>query len=100
MVTQEPPTSWRAVTASVRGSSHVRQSLPNQDAVVVETSKRGGLAVAVSDGHGSRDSFRSDVGAQLAAGLSARFARRILDAAEPPTLEEFDEHARAIVDRL
>ena len=64
--------TWSVATASVRGSAHVRGDLPNQDAVVTRSwADDRGIVVAVSDGHGSRDSFRSDVGAQLAASIAA-----------------------------
>ena len=36
------------------------------------------LVVAVADGHGSRDSFRSDVGARFAAGIAAEQAFRLV----------------------
>ena len=81
-MTDAPAHRWRAVTASVRGSAHVRQSLPNQDAVVVGSSADGGLAVAVSDGHGSKDSFRSDVGAQFAATIATRLAVQLLESGD------------------
>lgn len=60
--------SWRAIGCSVRGASHTRSGLPNQDAI--HWSPRSGeglpLFVALSDGHGSAKSFRSHLGAMLA----------------------------------
>jgi serine/threonine protein phosphatase PrpC len=63
------PTSWRRVVgASVRGPSHTRQSLPNQDAMgwLPEMDSAQELVVAVADGHGSKKCFRSHVGSRLA----------------------------------
>lgn len=59
---------WRVIGQSVRGASHVRSGLPNQDAIHWQPPSGDGppLIVAVSDGHGSPKSFRSDVGARFA----------------------------------
>lgn len=60
---------WEVFGASVRGASHVRSGLPNQDAVAWESSYNSNGAfniVAVADGHGSAKSCRSDRGARLA----------------------------------
>ncbi len=59
---------WNVIAESVRGSSHKRNGLPNQDAYLV-TKLEGAdssLILAVSDGHGSAFSFRSDQGARMA----------------------------------
>jgi serine/threonine protein phosphatase PrpC len=61
--------SWKVAHACVRGSSHQRSGLPNQDAVqcIVTPSAQGTVAVAVvSDGHGSPRHFRSQIGSSLA----------------------------------
>ncbi len=61
--------SWKAVHACVRGSSHQRSGLPNQDAAqcTVAPGTQGTVAVAVvSDGHGSPRHFRSQIGSSLA----------------------------------
>ncbi len=81
---------WRIFGASVRGSSHLRLGLPNQDAFEwlpksevgspflasgptdqetlewFKSEKGVPLLLAVSDGHGSAKSFRSHIGANLA----------------------------------
>jgi serine/threonine protein phosphatase PrpC len=57
--------SWRAIAKSVRGTSHDRAGLPNQDAFLLYPSEEG-LIVALSDGHGSAKSFRSEHGAKFA----------------------------------
>jgi serine/threonine protein phosphatase PrpC len=59
--------SWKVAHACVRGSSHRRSGLPNQDAVQCMVTPQGTVAVAVvSDGHGSPRHFRSQVGSSLA----------------------------------
>jgi len=60
--------SWKVAHACVRGSSHQRSGLPNQDAVqCTVTGTQGSVAVAVvSDGHGSARHFRSQIGSSLA----------------------------------
>jgi hypothetical protein len=61
--------SWKVAHACVRGSSHQRSGLPNQDAVqcIVTPAGQGTVAVAVvSDGHGSPRHFRSQIGSSLA----------------------------------
>jgi serine/threonine protein phosphatase PrpC len=57
--------SWKAIAKSVRGTSHDRAGLPNQDAFLLHPSEEG-VIVALSDGHGSAKSFRSEHGAKFA----------------------------------
>jgi serine/threonine protein phosphatase PrpC len=59
---------WLCTGKSVRGASHDRSGLPNQDAISWYPESRMGapLILAVSDGHGSAKSFRSDRGARFA----------------------------------
>jgi hypothetical protein len=59
---------WRVIGKSVRGASHVRTGLPNQDAIRWWPESGTGLplVLAVADGHGSAKCFRSSVGADLA----------------------------------
>lgn len=59
---------WKVFGASVRGATHIRRQLPNQDAWNNDVRSDGAppVIVAVSDGHGSEHCFRSDVGSQLA----------------------------------
>lgn len=59
---------WNIVGKSVRGSSHKKKKIPNQDSLKVKQ----GLAwsiVAISDGHGSKKNFRSEKGSKLATDL-------------------------------
>ncbi len=64
----EPDSAWRAIGKSVRGASHIRDNQPNQDAIFWSTGQNNGLplVMALSDGHGSQRSFRSDMGAAFA----------------------------------
>lgn len=66
---------WQVCTAVARGAAHELTGLPLQDAVG-SREVRGGLALAVADGHGNRRHFRSARGAELAveAGLGAAAA--------------------------
>ena len=63
-----PQLKWRCLGESVRGASHVRSGLPNQDAIrwFPESGIGLPLILAVSDGHGSAKSFRSDKGSCFA----------------------------------
>jgi hypothetical protein len=75
--------------------------LPNQDSVRVESSARGGIVVAVADGHGSKDSFRSDVGARLATDIAATFALDLLDdEAFTPSTGAFETAHRVLVPQI
>jgi serine/threonine protein phosphatase PrpC len=62
---------WKVAHACVRGSSHTRSGLPNQDAAQCSVSPGaafgGVIAIAaVSDGHGGARHFRSQIGSSLA----------------------------------
>src|SRR5262245_27843614 len=58
---------WRVIGESVRGASHVRSELPNQDAIDKRPIEADApLILAVSDGHGGAKYFRSHEGSQLA----------------------------------
>ena len=60
--------AWCVLGASARGASHIRNDLPNQDAIGFEPESGTGppIRLAVADGHGSPKSFRSDIGAKFA----------------------------------
>ena len=72
---------WRAIGRSVRGASHVRADLPNQDAIawLPESGTGLPLVLAVSDGHGSARCFRSDVGARLAVETATQVIQEFLE---------------------
>ncbi len=59
---------WNVIADTVRGAAHGRTGLPNQDALklVPEGGSGGSVVVAVSDGHGSSECFRSDIGSKFA----------------------------------
>jgi serine/threonine protein phosphatase PrpC len=57
---------WRVFGRSVRGASHRRRRIPNQDALGWATTATGRQVLAVADGHGSSACFRSETGAVLA----------------------------------
>lgn len=71
---------WTAISASVRGATHERNGLPNQDAVRLKNPSCAGdvLLMAIADGHGSTRSFRSDRGSVLAAESALREMSRFI----------------------
>jgi hypothetical protein len=114
-----PPATWewRAIGASVRGASHVRAGLPNQDAIYLSSlttsaapdalaaastpgppnpagpaaaagSPGTPLLLAVADGHGSAKCLRSDTGARLAVETAARVIREALHDWSAPTEQD------------
>ena len=93
-------TTWRAGGASVMGASHHRRGTPNQDAALWVPRQRGDdrFIIAVADGHGGADYFRSDVGAQLALLAMESALEWFLD--EPASEEELAEDVVAIWRRL
>jgi hypothetical protein len=84
----EPVNPWRVIGCSVRGASHVRSGLENQDAIGwYPTNGQGSqLTLAVADGHGSAKSFRSAIGSQIAVEVSLDYGAELLVAA--PSLAE------------
>jgi serine/threonine protein phosphatase PrpC len=68
------PTRWRVLGASVRGATHTRAGIPNQDALVWLPPAGIGwpLILSLADGHGSPRSFRSAAGAHLAVDVTLR----------------------------
>ena len=84
---------WKVFAASVRGATHVRKQLPNQDACLfdAETVSAPPIFVAVSDGHGSERCFRSDVGSRLAVETALTECRACLEglrAASPTEIKD------------
>ena len=60
--------AWRITGATVRGASHRRSDLPNQDALAWRSPTASGApaVLAIADGHGSPLYIRSDRGARIA----------------------------------
>lgn len=72
--------TWQLFTASVRGSTHVAATLPNQDAVAFRGdpgARSGPLVVAVADGHGDPRHSRSERGSRLAVEVACDLAQRL-----------------------
>ena len=65
---------WQVVGQSVRGATHERNGLPNQDAIRwLPSSGRGSSVVlAVADGHGSARYPRSHTGANIAVDVATK----------------------------
>src|SRR4051812_25638137 len=84
--------TWAVLASSVRGAAHCRRGEPNQDAVEWLPMANSGppLIVAVSDGHGSSRSFRSDRGARIAVNVAVTEAEKLLKAL-PDTEEAIRE---------
>jgi serine/threonine protein phosphatase PrpC len=94
------------VGASVRGTVHRRDGVPNQDAVAWAgpSGHEGRVVAAVSDGHGSPKAFRSRRGAQLAVKVGVEAGAAFLERLGRAGLGALDHHAwapltREIVDR-
>lgn len=70
----EGQNDWKVISKSIRGPSHERLSLPNQDHFGVSNGEV--LIVAVSDGHGSAKCFRSHWGSEFAVDATIDVFRR------------------------
>jgi hypothetical protein len=79
---------WCVIGDSVRGNSHIRTGLPNQDAIhwLPESGAGLPLVLAVSDGHGSRKCFRSDRGARLAVEAGTEVVGELLANQSSPSI--------------
>jgi serine/threonine protein phosphatase PrpC len=77
----KPGYKWSVIGQSVRGASHLRSGLPNQDAIKYHAGTDGEppVLLAISDGHGSPKSFRSADGAQRAVEVAVRVTKTFLD---------------------
>ena len=86
------PLEWRTLTASVRGASHERSGLPNQD-TVRDYRLDGGCAwlLALADGHGSAKSFRSQHGSRLAVGAMRRVCGHLSALEHPSRIKRWAE---------
>lgn len=88
--------AWSVLASSVRGAAHIRKGEPNQDAVewLPVAGSAPPLIVAVSDGHGSSRSFRSDRGARLAVNVAVAEAVKVVSA-----LSDGEEVVQQTVDK-
>ena len=64
--------TWDVMGASVRGATHTRTKLPNQDAIAwyAPAHREDCLILAISDGHGAPRYIRSHKGAKIAVKLA------------------------------
>jgi serine/threonine protein phosphatase PrpC len=100
MAEREAGFKWQVIGRSVRGASHARVGLPNQDAIgwTQGADATGWLIVAVSDGHGSAKYFRSQVGSQLAVENALALGQEFLSG--QPDLNNFSAIKRTAEERL
>jgi serine/threonine protein phosphatase PrpC len=64
----QPEARWSVGSCSIMGASHAAIGIPNQDAVSFRVVDAGGTAavLALSDGHGAPQHFRSGIGSHVA----------------------------------
>lgn len=72
--------SWQVTGESVRGATHERNGLPNQDAIywLPESGHGPSVVLTVADGHGSERYSRSHIGAGLAVQEAAQLVEEFL----------------------
>lgn len=77
------PQGVHLIGASVRGATHLRRGLPNQDSWGAWCGEEGAwpVVVAVADGHGSARSPRSDRGSRFAVEIALEIGREWLRSA-------------------
>ncbi len=72
------PRASCAAGTSIRGASHARDALPNQDALALwQANESGCIVAAVADGHGGARHFRSAVGSRFAVDAAVNAMRRV-----------------------
>ena len=77
---------WAAGGSSVRGASHVRRDMPNQDALSLAPAGTDGKSAtdveafiaAIADGHGAPAYHHSDIGSKLAVSCAVEALRRFV----------------------
>ena len=92
--------AWRVIGKTVRGASHIRSGLPNQDAILwtPDAGNELPLILAISDGHGSNKCFRSDVGSTAAVQTATKILKQLLDG--QPDLDNLTAIKRTAEERL
>jgi serine/threonine protein phosphatase PrpC len=80
MAGEKQTLQWQVVGQSVRGASHERSGMPNQDAIrwLPESGAGSPMVLAVADGHGSARYSRSHIGASFAVETAARLIHEFL----------------------
>ena len=91
---------WRVIGSTVRGASHARTGLPNQDAIgwTQISGMRRSLIASVSDGHGSVKCFRSHIGSHFAVETALALSREFLSG--QPDLTSLSAVKRTAEERL
>jgi serine/threonine protein phosphatase PrpC len=76
----EATSQWQVVGQSVRGASHERSGMPNQDAIswLPESGAGASMVLAVADGHGGARYSRSHTGADIAVRTATRLIQDFL----------------------
>src|SRR4051794_34481179 len=72
--------SWHLIGQSVRGASHDRSNVENQDAIkwTPDDGQQTRVALSVSDGHGSARCFRSSTGSRIAVDVACALSEDLL----------------------
>jgi hypothetical protein len=87
---------WQIIAMSIKGETHVRKHLPNQDALSwAPTEGPGPVVLTIADGHGSPRTFRSDLGARFAVSVATRLTYEFVTADEQRGLPAAELRARA-----
>lgn len=76
------PAAWRAVAATQLGGRHATAGEPTQDAFMIRKGKSS-VTLALADGHGHPDHFRSADGARFAAELAAELLSELSETTPP-----------------
>jgi hypothetical protein len=100
MMDERHKAAWRVIGKSIQGASHMRMELPNQDAIrwLPNFGLGPPLIVAVADGHGSAQYFRSNEGARLAVETATEVLQHFLDGR--PDLSHLPAIKRTAEERL
>jgi serine/threonine protein phosphatase PrpC len=95
-----PNLFWEVIGESVRGASHCRSGVVNQDNIYwhPESASSDTVMIAVSDGHGSPRCFRSDWGAWFAVKAAIGSLKRIIF--DPDTRQNLLNIRQTAKDRL
>lgn len=100
VMSEQYTSGWYATGGSVKGAAHEESGLPNQDAIHWLPKNGAGLPLifALSDGHGSRKSFRSQTGSHLAVEVATKQIQEFLE--KQPAEADLSTMKRMIVEWL